>query len=176
MWDYYFEPVSTLTYADIERMIADPNDPLTSDDLIWLSTAELWRIHEAEPESIYPYPHGMYIDEFKNELEWYSGQRKEAHRIINKYVRVKSHILTKVDAFEREYFAGNRVLGIHMRGTDKGTAKLSPKLMRIIKPREYFPYIDEYIHKHDRCKIFVATEQQQFLQQMRASYGDRVLS
>ena len=69
-----------------------------------------------------------------------------------------------------------KVLGIHMRGTDKGSAKLSPELMRIIKPREYFPYIDEYIHKHSNCKIFVATEQQQFLRQMTSRYGERILS
>ena len=176
MWDYYFEPVSTLTYADIEKMIADPNDPLTSDDLTWLSTGELWRIHEAEPESIYPYPHGIYADKFKNDSEWYSKQRSKAHRLINKYVRVKPHILAKVDAFEREYFPRKKVLGIHMRGTDKGSAKLSPELMRIIKPREYFPYIDEYIRKHSNCKIFVATEQQQFLRQMTSRYGERILS
>ena len=65
MWDYYFEPVSTLTYANIEKMIADPNDPLTSDGLTWLSTGELWQIHEAEPCSVYPYPHGIYADKLR---------------------------------------------------------------------------------------------------------------
>ena len=176
MWDYYFEPVATLTYADIERRLSDPDDPLTLDDLTTLSVEELWRIHEAEPESIYPYPHGIHSDKFKSDPGWYSKQRARAHYIINKYVRIKPHILAKVDAFEREYFAGNRVLGIHMRGTDKGSAKLSPELMRIVKPREYFRHIDEYTDRHGYCKIFVATEQQQFLHQITARYGDRVLS
>jgi hypothetical protein len=176
MWDYYFEPVSALTYADIERMIADPHDSLTSDDLTWLSTDELWRIHEAEPESIYPYPHGVYGDKFNNDPEWYSKQRSKAHRLISKYVRVKPHILRKVDAFEQEHFAGKKVLGIHMRGTDKGFMKLSPELMRIVKPREYFPYVDAYLNNSSGCKIFVATEQEQFLQQMKARYGNRILS
>ena len=91
-------------------------------------------------------------------------------------MHVKPHILAKVDSFEREYFAGKKIIGIHMRGTDKGSAKLSPELMRIIKPREYFPYIDDYTRKHGYCRIFVATEQQQFLRQMKARYGDRILS
>jgi Nodulation protein Z (NodZ) len=176
MWDYYFEPVATLTYTDIERRLSDPDDPLTLNDLTTLSVEELWRIHEAEPESIYPYPHGIHSDKFKSDPEWYSKQRSRGHCIINKYVRIKPHILAKVDAFEREHFAGNRVLGIHMRGTDKGSAKLSPELMRIVKPREYFQHIDEYTDRHGYCKIFVATEQEQFLHQITARYGDRVLS
>jgi hypothetical protein len=176
MWDYYFEPVATYTYADIERRLSDPHEPLISDKLTTLSVKELWRIHEREPESIYPYPHGIQSDKFKSDPEWYSKQRVRAHRIIEKYIRIKPHILAKVEAFEREYFAGNKVLGIHMRGTDKGSATLSPQLMRIVKPREYFPYIDEYANRHGYCKIFVATEQKQFLHQMMARYGDRVLS
>jgi hypothetical protein len=176
MWDYYFEPVATLTYADIKRRISDPDDPLTLNDLTTLSAEDLWRIHEAEPESIYPYPHGIYSDKFKGDPQWYSKQRAMAYYIINKYVRVKPHILAKVDAFEREYFAGKRVLGVHMRGTDKGSAKLLPELMRIVKPREYFRHIDEYTDRYGYCKIFVATEQQQFLHQITARYGNRVIS
>ncbi|SRR6266404_8430438 len=38
--------------------------------------------------------------------------------------------------------AGNRILDIRMGETDKGTAKLSPELMRIVKPTEYFRHID----------------------------------
>ena len=176
IWDYYFEPVATLTYADIERKLSDPDDPLTQDDLITLSVEELWRIHEDEPESIYPFPHGIYFETFKTDPDWYAKQRTKAHSVINKYIRIKPHILSKVDAFEQEYFAGHSVLGIHMRGTDKGTANLPLELMRIVKPKEYFPHIDKYIDRHDNCKIFVATEQQQFLQEIRTRYGGRVLS
>ena len=175
-WDYYFEPVAGLTYADVEAKVADHNDPLTSDDLITLSVQELWRIHDHEPESIFPYPHGIYNDVVDCDAEWYQRQRWKAHQIIQRFVRVKPRILAKVDAFEREQFADARVLGIHMRGTDKGTAYAPPALMRIVKPREYFRHIDAYTKQHGPCKIFVATDQQQFLDRMTARYGDRILS
>ncbi len=179
MWDYYFEPVAGLTYADIVARIADPDDPLTRDDLITLSTEELWRIHTCELASVYVYPHGIHLERYADrggDAMWYSEQRKRANRIVQKYVRIKPNIVAKVDAFERDYFMGNRVIGVHLRGTDKGTAPLPPVLMRIIKPREYFPYIDEYTQQNGPCKIFVATDQTQFLDQMKARYGDRIIS
>ena len=176
MWDYYFEPVSDCTYSDLARRIADPDDPLSQTDLVWLNTGELWRLHGSEPESVYPYPHGIYFARFEDDPDWYLKQRARAHRLITKYVRIKPHVLVKVDAFQRDHFNGQRVVGVHMRGTDKGTAKLPPALMRIVRPEEYFPYIDEYTKKHGYCKIFVATEQAQFLHRMKARYGERVLS
>ncbi len=37
------------------------------------------------------------------------------------------------------------VLGLHIRGTDKGTANASPNLMRIIEPESYVKEIDKYL-------------------------------
>ncbi len=176
MWDYYFEPVAGLTYSDIEERLADTRNLLTSEDLVTLTEQDLWQIHNQEPDSVYPYPHGIYLDTYKDDPDWYAKQRRKAHEIISKYIRVKPHIIEKVDTFAREHFAGNKVIGVHMRGTDKGTARLTPELMKIVKPSEYFSYIDEYTKRHGECKIFVATDQKQFLQQMRSRYGDRVLS
>ncbi len=175
IWDYYFEPVEDLTYADIEAKIDDVEDALTFSDLTTLTVDELWKIHCEEPRSIFPYPHSMHYHR-EIDVEWYAEQRARANEVIQRHVRVKSHILDKVDLFERDHFAGTGVLGIHMRGTDKGTAHAPPSLMRVVKPEEYFPHIDAYTDEKGPCKIFVATEQQQFLDQMTARYGDRVVS
>ena len=175
IWDYFFEPVAGETYAGLEARIDDPDDPLTRDDLVTLDTEQLWRIHREEPESIFVYPHGIYRDQQIGE-PWYRMQRAKANRIIDRYVRVKPNILAKVDAFAAHHFAGSRILGVHMRGTDKGTADAGPSLMRVVKPAEYFPHIDAYAEEHGACKVFVATDQEQFLDQMRARYGDRILS
>jgi Alpha-(1,6)-fucosyltransferase N- and catalytic domains len=176
MWEYYFEPVARVSYSDIQNRLADPQDKLTRDDLVTLGSSELWRIHCREPDSVFVYPHNMYKNQNRYEPEWYAAQRAKARRIIQKYIQVKPHILEKVNDFERRYFANHRVIGIHMRGTDKGTAGSSERLMRVVPPREYFPLIDAYTEEHGACKIFVATDQQQFLNRVVDKYGDRVVS
>ena len=48
--------------------------------------------------------------------------------------------------------------------------------MRIIRPREYFPLIDRYTAEHGPCRIFVATDQRQFVEEMKSRYGARIIS
>ncbi|MEM1249041.1 MAG: nodulation protein NodZ [Acidobacteriota bacterium] len=175
-WDYYFEPVAGLTYADLQRRLDDPDDPVEAEDVVTLTTDQLWEIHCVEPDSIFPYPHNMHRNTYHEDPEWYPKQRARAHRLIERYVRVKPHVLEKVDKFQREHFGDTRVLGVHMRGTDKGTADGPPELMRIVRPPEYFPHIDAYTEEHGPCQIFIATDQKQFVEELEERYGDRVLA
>ena len=48
--------------------------------------------------------------------------------------------------------------------------------MRVIPPLAYFEHVDRYSEEHGECPIFVATDQVQFLDQMRERYGERVLA
>ena len=89
---------------------------------------------------------------------------------------MKPHITQKVDDFARVHFGDGNVIGLHIRGTDKGTASLPRHLMRIVRPREYFRHIDDYMHSHGEANIFVATDQHQFLSQIINRYGKRFLS
>ena len=175
-WDYFFEPVAGLTYADVEARLEQPDGTFPKQNFSELSLDQLWHMHENDPESIFPYPHGIFCDKAEFDNEWYSKQRRKAHELIEKYVHVKPHIIAKVDNFYQSNFAGNLVIGVHIRGTDKGSARSAPRLMRIVKPASYFKYIDEYTEKNGDCKIFVATDQEQFLDEMRQRYGDRILS
>ncbi len=174
-WDYYFEPVAGLTYDDIRAMVADPEHPLDPDDLVFLTPEEAWYLHLEEPSSVYNYPYGYYQHKADFDREWYEVQRDRAHEVIERYVRVKPELLGEVDAFVEEHYR-RPVLGIHLRGTDKGTAGATPHLMRVIPPSAYFEHVDRYTEEHGECPIFVATDQVQFLEQMRTRYGDRVLA
>lgn len=175
IWDYYFSPVAEISFEALQARVKEPNDPLSHDDIVTLSVGQLWKIHCREPDSIYPYPHGMHNTAVINH-DWYQQQRKKSYRLINDYIKVKSNILQKVDNFYDAHFSAHKILGIHMRGTDKGTANVRESLMRIIKPEEYYSHINEYIQIHPACRIFVATDQKQFLQRMINKYGERVLS
>ena len=178
MWDYYFEPVAGLTYSDLMKKVMDRNDPTSEADLTTLSSDEMWHLHGYDPESAYVYPHGSEMVRYEqvDQAEWYETQRARARRIVERYIRVKPHIAQKVDQFVRTRFGDGNVIGLHMRGTDKGSASLPRHLMRIVKPPEYFKYIDDYMRANGSANIFVATDQQQFLSQIRNRYRERVLS
>ncbi|MEM9354992.1 MAG: hypothetical protein AAGB04_02165 [Pseudomonadota bacterium] len=176
IWDYYFEPVSGLTYDDIQRKLKDPKDSLSQGDLVHLTSEQLWELHTSNPGSVYPYPHGIHFHTYTSDPQWYEKQRDRGSHLVQKYITPKHHIIQKVNAFVEANFGSAGVLGIHMRGTDKGSAHSPRKLMRVVHPHEYFPFIDDYLSGQANAKIFVATDQQQFADKIRARYPDRTLT
>ncbi len=176
-WDYYFEPVAGMTFGELCARIADPRDALTYADVVELSSDFLWYLHLYDPESIYNYPYGYYRAHPIGDVDgWYRHQRAKARYYLSKYVRPKQHILVKVELFWKCYLQGFDVIGVHMRGSDKGVTDAEPELIRIVEPREYFPHIDRFVQEKPNSRIFLATEQLQFVQETRARYGDRVVT
>ena len=68
------------------------------------------------------------------------------------------------------------MIGLHIRGADKGAARASRSNQRIIDPEAYYPEVDDYLQRFPAARIFLATDQQQFLVRVRQRYGDRLLS
>ncbi|MCC2607951.1 O-fucosyltransferase family protein [Planctobacterium marinum] len=176
MWDYYFEPVAGYTYADIQRFISDPTHPLTEQNLIYPDDDLLSYLHAGNPDSIYSYPYGYYTDLEEDVGQWYTRQRAKAQQVVENYIRLKPHLLNEVDAFVERYFNNRPVLGIHIRGTDKGCASEAYHIMRIIPPEKYFPLIDEFIRLHPDCLVFVATDQSQFVATLKTRYQERIVT
>ena len=65
------------------------------------SSETLWQIHCDEPESIFPYPHSMHYARYREDPEWYPKQRRKGQRVVAEYLRVKPHVLAKLDDFAR---------------------------------------------------------------------------
>ena len=176
-WDYFFEPVGSLAWPDLRARLADPGDPLTTRDVVQLDADFLWYLHAYDPDGIYNYPYGHYKSLTDDRLDaWYVRQRVGARRLLARHVRPKPHILAKVDEFWQGELAGHDVLGVHMRGSDKGAADASTRLSRIVEPEEYFPHIDRFLGETANPRIFLATEQSQFVARTRARYGKRVVA
>jgi hypothetical protein len=175
-WDYYFEPVAGLSWAEVEYRLNDPGDELCGDDILQLDRGELRYLHKLDPGGIYNYPYGYYLKNRPRYLDsWYAAQRAHARRYMNRYIRVKSHVVEKAKRFYDAQLAGEGVLGVHMRGSDKGTARAIPRLQRIVPPEEYFPGIDHYLESHECSRIFLATDQEQFVDRLRGRYGNRLV-
>ena len=176
MWEYYFEPVSEYSYSDVCEMIKNPDDELNEEDLTRLGVDDLWYLHQFNPNSIYAYTYGFYKYKRRFDRRWFERQRRSAHYFIEKYIRVRKEIMREIDDLYDKHMKGYRVLGIHMRGTDKGRVDGPGRTMKIVKPNTYIKEIDRYIQSYPSCKIFVATDQVQWLTMLKQTYGNRLIA
>jgi hypothetical protein len=96
--------------------------------------------------------------------------RHEANHLINNHIHVKQEILDEISEFFEKHFLGNFVISVHYRGTDKITeappvsfSEIKDKIIQLIISMGYTNY-----------KIFVATDEQVFIDYMENSFGDKV--
>ncbi len=168
VWDYYFEPVAGYTKADIDRMLADPNDPLTDKHIQQLSDAQIMDLCQFDPDSIFHYTYGYWRDNPPADPDaWYAAMRRKGHRYVAGYIKVKEPILAEVDALVDHHFKGHRVLGVHIRGTD----------MRYAPPVPLERFIEAMDRKLDQGfdRVFVATDQGQYIDILEQRYQDRLI-
>tara|TARA_Y100001973_G_C5202048_1_gene338609 strand:- start:465 stop:1250 length:786 start_codon:yes stop_codon:yes gene_type:complete len=100
--------------------------------------------------------------------------RVAMNQMINKYVKVKPHILEQVDKITEQL--GKNPLGVHIRMTDKYNC------VRNGEPESHYPltvdhykkHIDLYLEEND-SKIFLATDDIYVLEEIERTYGDRVV-
>jgi hypothetical protein len=86
------------------------------------------------------------------ELEFERGAR-----LIAQGLRVKTQIITKVDGFAEANFIG-RVLGIHFRGTDKGSEASE------VSSEEIMETVQNYLNVHHEIEtIFLGTDVEDFV-------------
>lgn len=96
--------------------------------------------------------------------------RKDAKRLIDFYIRPKAEIMYCVDKFIEKHFKEHYVICVHYRGTDKYLE--AP----IVPYNDVVNYIEAVANtKGDPdYKIFVATDEINFLNFMILKYGDKV--
>lgn len=97
--------------------------------------------------------------------------RAVAFTLIQKYIHIKPEILAKIARFQARHFAGHHVLCVHYRGTDKLIADAS-----LVTYEEMLDAVQKTLLKQPtkKWKIFVATDEQSFLEKMIDEYGDYV--
>ena len=97
--------------------------------------------------------------------------RHEASRLIHNHVKIKKDILDLAQDFATRHFE-SYTIGVHFRGTDK----------HIEAPRvAYEEVLNAIINQiqtinADRYTIFVATDEQQFLEYIQGYFPDKVIA
>lgn len=94
--------------------------------------------------------------------------RKQIKEILNQFVHVKDEVMQEITAFEKEYFT-DYVIGVHFRGTDKFKTLPFPSTYKDVKKE-----IDLILEKQP-ATIFIATDEQAFLDFMLESYPNQVI-
>ncbi len=96
--------------------------------------------------------------------------RERSYELINNYIKLKPHIQNKLDAFVKEHFEGETVIGLHYRGTDKilEAPKINYELVGKLLSKE--------IENDNSIKIFVATDEDSFLQYMYKKFPGRIIA
>lgn len=96
--------------------------------------------------------------------------RKKGYELIQKYIKVKPHIQYKVEDFVQNEFGSSFIIGIHYRGTDKSTE--APR----VPYEKVYEAISEVMNEiPNDCKIFVATDEQAFLEDICQMYPGMVI-
>jgi len=97
--------------------------------------------------------------------------REEVCAYVTKYIHVRPSIQSTVDRFVNKKFKGYYVIGIHYRGTDKVVE--APRTSYASAKAE----IDKQLSQNQdkKCRIFVATDEQQFLDYLKECYGNKVI-
>lgn len=164
-WENYFEPVTDLDSNSLGQ--------LNGEEVTFIDH----KYHDRPGNETDP----PEMDELNTKI-WFENNRARRAALTKKYIKPKAFILEIVNDFYEEFMIDSDVLGVHIRGTDKEVDQKGKKyqdqeeLVRKIRPDEYFLYIDEYLSAHSEAKIFVATDQQQYLDSFIEHYGERIIS
>jgi hypothetical protein len=169
VWSYYFKPVAAYSKADINSMLEDENDRLGPEDIVRLSDSRIERLCHFDARSIYHHTLGRWREDFPaNVYSWYEHMRYRGHLAVSKYLRVNDSIRREAEGFWDRHLSGERVLGLHIRGTDLAMAPP-------VRLEAFMEQIDTWLQHKPFSKLFLVTDQQQYLDSLRYFYGEQLV-
>lgn len=117
---------------------------------------------------------------WRNRLKAEALNGGDAYQVSEKYITQMAHVMKKYLHFNKETQrqideqlklreVNQEVLGVHIRGTDyKLNCRNHP---RYIPPEAYYSHVDSAIKEYDFKKIYIATDDEEILQQFLTRYG-----
>jgi hypothetical protein len=156
VWEYYFEQPCGLTLDcyDIEH------------------TTLIYNEYEVRNNLIFGPQYGNYSlsDNLEDKDRLYRTKR-EAKKVITKFIRFQPHILEKVDKFYKTYFTNN-VLGVHVRYGEMFTRGHS-NATQLMCSEYYYPYIDKELDLYD--KLLLITNNLSIREDFIIRYGNKLI-
>lgn len=185
-FDFYFEPVSGYVIDDLFQERYDFFPPkwnyknLREENLNKFSgpyarMAGLYFLNRPEKVVISDFYTGI-VDL----LPWipsyhglYGLSIDELYRyLIKKYLHPRGEILDAIEEFYMRNLGSSDFISVHIRGSDK---IVETGIIANIE-EQYFKIIDEVISVHKGYRIFLMTDDLNFLNAFRKKYGDRIVT
>ena len=107
-------------------------------------------------------------DFFNEDMSLDLATDKDLQLIFNKSIKIKKKYIENINRFTKKNFEGHKVLAVHFRGTSMKTFPKHPL------PPTYYQIkglIDEAIKKYKFDKIFLVTDQLDYLNLLKKDYG-----
>ena len=152
-WEYYFEPISDISYEEAIQM----DGTIIHDD--------------------YSAPDGtsIPITKCKKRNKTYKKildkeYRSSIYNLMKKYIKIKPSIRKKIDTFYDSYIEGKPTIGIHIRGTDKHREVKQISVERICDEA------NELAKQSSDCQFFIATDDARLLKKVKSLLNGPVIS
>lgn len=146
-FEYYFDQPAAIHVREVKKS----NKVITSDV-----------VHRQMVELVFTgkYSHYKYTERYMNEMG----------RIVKKYIRFNDYTKKYIErGMEMMDFEKQKVLGIHVRGTDFRARYDNHPVF--VTEEEYFQEIDQVFDKNAYNKIFLATDDERILKSFINRYG-----
>lgn len=120
----------------------------------------------ARSRVVNPHYHDLCANRVEREMP-----RATAAKLVEQYIAVRPPVRARIDGYVSEHWGNAFVIGVHYRGTDKAEDA----------PRVPYQRIESIVRDsmtlagRDRCRIFLATDEQAFIDYMRQRFGDQLL-
>ena len=182
VWEYYFRPVDetadTLMISDknkneIKQLYADIEPKkLNNTRFVKLSDRNKMCCHYGDRKlgnSLIVPPH--LIPEVYED-----GHREKANAIIHKYFKLRMYLNNKINDFFAENLAdANKVLGVHIRGTD-ALVNNAERWRKSFDIQNYINCIRIFIDKYgDEGKVFVASDDAKLFNIVKNEFNDAIV-
>ena len=110
--------------------------------------------------------HQVYLDQNFGQI------RQLYHQVYQQYIKVKPDILKEVNEFYTNYLAGNVCLGVHKRHLLHYREEYSKTALTV---RDYLEVIEQLLSQSGATKIFLATDEEEAVGEMKKAFGDRLI-
>lgn len=155
-WTTWFKPISRVRFQDVAESDVWEFDQLTIESL------------HHNKDAVHSYPYQMHNHVMHGDVgtkKWAECHRARAQPFVDNYIDVRQSLRDEAaNYYSKTFGRSKKVLGVHMRGTDKWINKK-------VEPREYDDAIHAFLKLYPKGKVFLATDDPKYLKQAEKEYG-----
>ena len=104
-------------------------------------------------------------------------KRERGHKLIKRHIILRKDITKLIDRFYTKHMTKCKIIGVHIRGTDSYLWLKKNRERSFYNINKVIKQLQPIYNKYDNCKIFVASDQHQYVQKIKKHFGsDRIIA